>query len=198
MLQALLQRTGGADGAAALETILNRQAPNGSAVSLLNLVHGNTDRANALARLSGMFSAQPAIPNIQPPNAASYGLSDVNWKHMLDRHTYEYFDFGTIQNVKNAATMWPPGTTPAQVMARLDEAMQIVQQQGVIPQAEAQARVMLSDGLFVQVGVRRGSGKGGIVVGQFFPVAIQPDSRWSDIETVSAPELNALKALFGR
>jgi hypothetical protein len=108
-------------------------------------------------------------PKFEGPVTA---LSDVNCKwaridHLLERHSFEYFDFGTI---KPANTLWPPGITPGQLNDYLREALRECKNQGFNFTSGATIQVDLSNGMRVKLGAQNWTDMGGLGITQFHPM----------------------------
>jgi hypothetical protein len=211
-LATYLGLAGGNGQAARLESILQlaqRQTGDGHRVApLLNIAGGNAATFRRLANAAPLFR-QNAIPPSLPvvPNLTSYSYTDpatgvtvnyvsANLAHMLDRHTYEYFNF-TPANIRNGTSLWPLGTTPNTIADYLGQALTNLSARGQLPTTvpgQASTVVGLNPGGFqVTVGIRyiNNNPRQGIIVGQFFPDKSNPGLTY-----FKSNELEAFKSLL--
>jgi hypothetical protein len=163
---------------------------------LLALAGGDARAFDRLHTLTLRFpqAYQPAPASPQPPSAVPFGYpGGANMNHFLERHTYDWFDFGDIKAVQ---AFWPPGTTGADVSGHLEEALQVLHPWYLPARTYASYQPVpsfkLGSGFTVKVGFNAPGGQKRI--GQFYP---EPDPR-TGVESVTKNEMEAIQAVLGR
>jgi hypothetical protein len=152
-----------------MQTAAVKAGDAGRVEMLCQIAAGDSARFARLAALSRSFRQLPTAGIIEPGEVLANGYLRANMPHFPDRHIMEFFAF-TEQNLRNDATMWPEGTTLADITSHLAEALTDLARRGELPRiggGNAQ-KVATAGGFQVQVGVRAVAG--GTEIGQFFPI----------------------------
>ncbi len=135
---------------------------------------------------------QLPVPETLPRPANLYGYSDANMDHFLKGHTWDYFV--PADRSANVTSLWPAGTTPNDIRAALQEALEKAHAGGKVKAITPgqPLKITLDSGVMVQIGVDY-KGK----IGQFFPLSGPGIETYSKdlIETVNAGLKNATPAL---
>jgi hypothetical protein len=145
------------------------------------------------------YAAQPLPVRNQPPSIVGLrvGYNAAHIRHFLERHTYEWFNFGGIDTVQG---FWPVGTTSDNITAYVEEALQILHPPGGPPPPPPLPprppmipipQFAIPSGFTVMVGIGYGPG-GVIVVGQFFPRAGA-----GGVVELSDVEMRAIRQVLG-
>ena len=137
---------------------------------------GDAAKFEELAALPQRFPAgRGSVPNPQPanlrpgpgdpPGAQAFNSADT--EHFLNEHTYNFYDFGETGTKQS---FWPVGTTEAEVVAALEEAISGLRAQGATVISGKPVGVVITSVPGVH-GAQFGVRAGGTEIGQFFPVA---------------------------
>jgi hypothetical protein len=151
---------GGHGQGANLEALLIKASALGDthrAEELLNIAAANSAKFAELAEALKKFKLTP------PPGGtmrAPHGYSGVDFIHLQERHTYDFFNFAG--KIKDKNTLWPPGTDLAdrveQALTALDKLKKRLK-----PFEKPEVTVPLPDGVIVQIGSNQAN-----QIGQFF------------------------------
>jgi len=151
---------GGHGQGANLEAILTKASALGDthkAEDLLNIAAGNSAKFTQLAEALKKFKLTPA-PGGAP--RALHGYTGIDFIHLQERHTYDFFNFAGRIRAKN--TLWPPGTD---IATRVEQALSELDKikRRLIPFEKPEVIVTLPDGVRVQIGSDKAN-----EIGQFF------------------------------
>jgi len=198
-LNALLRLSGanpGNNAAATVEQLLQfasaRGADHRACGDLFALANGDASRFATLAAQTTRFSSpRTGAPSPQPTNlvdpSGALDFTRANTVHFLVRHTYLHFD---TSDIKPANTFFPPGTTPAMVVADLEVAIERLRSHFTAATMPIQGQLGVQVGSkWMQVGWRTEGG--GRVVGQFFP------GSGPGVENIPADVMNAIAKIIG-
>ncbi|MCP4372857.1 MAG: hypothetical protein GY797_32850, partial [Deltaproteobacteria bacterium] len=185
-----LDKAGGINKRDKLETLWSK-IPSGDsskANKLLDLANGNPATFDKFADAAELFNRSPVPENLPQPNRL-YGYSSVDFKHFLERHTYDHFVFNA-KNIQPDNTMWPAGTTPDDIKSALQEALNHLNAWPKLTDFQ-QRNLTISKGRRVVIG-GEDDGLGGIMISQFYPL---PENGTTFVNFSSA-EMKAFRDLF--
>ncbi len=198
LIDDFLRLAGEANGdgvATRLENLLTFAASRGASVAecrdLLQIAAGDAERFRELVGQAMRFGAHRAsVPNPQPANlidpTGALNFASANTVHVFQRHVYDYFD---ATDIKAANTFFPPGTTPAMVIADLEVGIERlrIHYSTTIPM-QGSLGVQIGD-RWMQIGWRTQAGKK--LIGQFFP------GSGPGVENISGPVMTAIAKIIG-
>ncbi len=191
-LEYYLTQAGGRQGASALEDLFQAAGQgNIQAVdAILQNADGNPDIVNRFAVAARNLRQQGAPDPGWGGTARRDRYLAVDWAHIFERHVWETFSFGG--RLRRSTGFFPEGTTPAQVRAYLEEALEILGEQGVVLDGSSETVALRSVSMTVQVGTRPLPGGTGNqqLVGQFFPVSGE------NVIILYKPEMELLRDLL--
>ena len=173
----------GAGNAGALADLMDLAVARGFSAErierLLALANGAPAEFRRLAQAVRRFPfpAAGAAPNAPVPTSIATGRFSIGaarivihrMSHYLERHVDLFFRF-TAGNIKLDNTLWPPGTTAADVGVFLDEALGLLQAQGQLIAGNLGQFVEVTLGNGVTVRVMVDSVGGNLSVVSFHPV----------------------------
>ena len=147
---------------------------------LLTLADGNASEFVRLSDLAFKFKQQPKPANLPSPVSITPYTGGANIAHFLD-HTLEYMNLASRVN-KPSTSLWPPDTTPQQLVSHYNDAIRQLAGPPVIHVSPGTPQqITISGGITVQIGTQ--SAAGGLRVGQFFPYSYPNMVRLSQAET---------------
>ncbi|MGH8576238.1 MAG: hypothetical protein ACREXX_00285 [Gammaproteobacteria bacterium] len=153
---------------------------------LLDIAAGNAAEFARMAEAVPRFKLN--APPTGPQPARLFGHTRADIEHFCGRHTYEYWEFLNPDNYNAArTTFWPDGTDARQISAYVQEALdQMAGPPPTFPAPGTPTPVTISPGV-VQVGSKADPAGGGVMIGQFFPLAG---------ETFTRATMRACKQIF--
>jgi hypothetical protein len=168
-LAGVIRGNGNASRLLRLMQLAAAKASDAKRVQLLcQIAAGDAAKFTRLADLVPLFRQHSAAGIVEPAEVITSGYASADMPHFANRHTLEFFEF-VEKNLRNGATMWPDGTSLADISAHLAEALRDLARRGRLPQPVVNPQELATAaGVQVKVGVR--GAPGNVEVGQFFPM----------------------------